>query len=85
MNSLSINYRVLICCTCHLQSGFPLFILASSVCKSLHCLISTLMQGGEGGHLDKLTCSIVLWKERVISSKHTLLVCVRSALSGWIT
>ena len=21
---VSVNYRVLICCTCHLQSGFPL-------------------------------------------------------------
>ena len=28
-----------------------LFILASSVCKSLWCLISTLTQWGEGGHL----------------------------------
>ena len=32
-----------------------LFILASSVCKSLQCLISTLTQGGEGGHLFRLT------------------------------
>ena len=37
-----------------------LFILASSVCKSLRCLISTLVQGGEGGHLFRLTCSVVL-------------------------
>ena len=38
-----------------------MFILASSVCKSLQCLISTLTQGGEVGHLFKLTCSVVLW------------------------
>ena len=34
--------------------------MASSVCKSLRCLISTLTQGGEGGHLFRLTCSAVL-------------------------
>ena len=28
-----------------------MFVLASSVCKSLQCLISALTQGGEGGHL----------------------------------
>ena len=38
-----------------------LFILASSVCKSLQCLISALTQEGEGGHLIRLTCSVVLW------------------------
>ena len=41
---------------------FPLFILASSVCKSLQCLISALKQGGKGGHLFRLTCSVVLWE-----------------------
>ena len=38
-----------------------MFILASSVCKSLQYLTSTLTQGGEGGHLFRLTCSVVLW------------------------
>ena len=42
------NYRVLICCTCHFQRGPLFFILASSACKSLQCLISTLTQGGRG-------------------------------------
>ena len=43
---------------------FPssLFLLASSVCKSLQCLTSALTQGGEGGHLFRLTCSVVLWR-----------------------
>ena len=44
-----------------LPKQFPLFILASSVCWSLQCLISALTQGGEGGHLFRLTCSAVLW------------------------
>ena len=46
-----------------------LFILASSVCKSLQCLISTLTQGGEGGHLFRLTCSVVLWGGRSPADK----------------
>ena len=41
-----------------------LFILASSVYTSLQCLISTLTQGGKGGHLFGLTCSVVLWEGR---------------------
>ena len=41
-----------------------MFILVSSVCKSLQCLNFTLTQGGEGGHLFRLTCSAVLWGER---------------------
>ena len=40
-----------------------LFILAFSVRKSLQCLISTLTQGGEGGHLF-IYCVIVLWGGR---------------------
>ena len=43
-----------------LPKWFPLFILAS-VCKSVQCLFSALPQGGEGGHLFRLTCSVVLW------------------------
>ena len=41
-----------------------MFILASSVCKSLQCLISALGQGGKGGHLFRLTCSVVEWGGR---------------------
>ena len=46
-----------------------LFILASSVCKSLQYLISALTQGVEGGHLFRLTCSVVLWGVRNPASK----------------
>ena len=53
---LSANYKVLICCTCHFQSvSLFLFILASSVSKSLQCLISILIQGGESS-LVQLCC-----------------------------
>ena len=36
-----------------------MFILASSVCKSLQCLISTLTQGGR---LFRLTCAVLQWE-----------------------
>ena len=47
-----------------------MFILASSVCRYLQCLISILTQGGEGGHLFRLTCSVVLWGGRNTANKH---------------
>ena len=53
-----------------LPKQFPLFILASSVCKSLQCLISALTQGGEGGHLFSLTCSVALWGGRNAANKY---------------
>ena len=63
MHSLSIYCRVLNCCTCQFHGSFPfLFILASSVCKSLQSLISTLKRGGERGHLFTVICSAVCGK-----------------------
>ena len=44
-------------------------VLASSVCWSLQCLISTLTQGGGGGHSFRLTCSVVLWGGRNAANK----------------
>ena len=72
---VNINDRVLIHCTCHLQSGSLFFILASSVCKSLQCVISTLTQGGKGGQLFRLTCSVVLWGGRDTARKDHCCVC----------
>ena len=60
-----------------------LFILASSVGKSLWCLLSTLTQGGEGGHLFRLTCSVVLWGGRNTANKYHWRV--RGVLSVWTT
>ena len=67
---VNLNYRILICCSCHFQSSSLFFILASSVCKSPQCLISTLIQGDEGGHLFRLTCSVVLWEGRSTAKKY---------------
>ena len=53
-----------------------MFILASSVCKSLQCLISALTQGSEGGHLFRLTCTVVLWGGRTLQKKKITGMCV---------
>ena len=44
-------------------------VLASSVCWSLQCLISTLTQGGGSGHFFRLTCSVVLLGGRNTANK----------------
>ena len=44
--------------------------LASSVFRPLQCLISALTQGGEGGLLFRLTCSVVLWGGRNTANKY---------------
>ena len=68
---VNVNYRVLICCTCHFQSGYFFFAyFGSSVCMSLPCLISALTQGGESGQLFRLTCSGVLWGGRDPANKY---------------
>ena len=56
-----------------------LFILASSVCKSLQYVISTLTQEGEGGRLFRLLCSVVLWGGRNTANRY--LWCMWGALT----
>ena len=48
---------------------FPI-ILASSVCKSLQCLICALVQWGQRWPLVRLTCSVVWWEERYTANKY---------------
>ena len=69
-----------------LPKQFPLFILASSVCKNLQCPISALTQGDEGGHLFRLTCSVVLWGGRNTAKKYHWRVWGVLAVSGphWV-
>ena len=63
-----------------------MFVLASSVCKSLQCPISALTQGGEGGHLFRLTCSIVLWGGKNTANRYHWRVWGVLTVSGphWI-
>ena len=69
-----------------LPKRFPLFILAFSVCRSLQCLTSALTEGGEGGHLFRLTCSIVLWGGSYTANKYHWRVWGVLAVSGphWV-
>ena len=81
---VSANYRVLTCCTCHFQSSSLFFVYFGFLClQAPHCLISTLTWGGEGGHLLRLTCSVVLWGGRETASKYHS--CVGSARRVWAT
>ena len=38
--------------------------------QSLQCLISSLTQGGKGGHLFRLSCSVLLWGGRNTANKY---------------
>ena len=69
-----------------LPKRFPLFILAYSFCMSLQCLISALTQGGKGGHLFRLTCSVVLWGGRNTAKNYHWRVWGVLAVSGsyWV-
>ena len=62
------------------------FVLASSLCKSLQYLTSTLTQGGEGGHLFRLTCSVVPRGGRNTANKYHWCVWGVLAVSGphWV-
>ena len=68
-----------------LPKRFPLFILAS-VCTSLQCLVSALTQGGGGGHLFRLACSVALWGGRNTANKYHWCVWGALAVSGlhWV-
>ena len=71
-----------LCSQCYLQgfnllhlsppNQFPLLILASSVCLSLHCLISALTQGEQwwSFFFFRLTCSVMLWGGRSTANKY---------------
>ena len=84
--TVNVNYRVLIRCTCHFPAvPSSLFILALSVCKPLQCLISALTQEGEGGHLFRLTCSVILLGGRDTANRYHWRVYVGSAPSVWTT
>ena len=65
-----------------LPKRFPMLILPSSVCWSLQCLISAMTQGGGGGHLFRLSCSVVGREE---DCKQMSLACVGSARSVSVT
>ena len=64
------------------SKAFP-SVIASSVCWSLQCLVSTLTQKGRWRTLFffffRLTCSVTLWGSREGCCKQITVVCARSA------
>ena len=63
-----------------------MFILASSVCKSLQYLTSALTQAGEGGHLFRFTGSVLLRGGKNTANKYHWHVWGVLAVSGphWV-
>ena len=53
MHSLSINCWILICCTCHFQSGSPFFVYFGFLCLQVSSVSNFHPDtGGKGGSLD---------------------------------
>ena len=52
---VNVNYKVLIGCICHFQSGSLFYILGSSFCKSLQSLISAQIQGAKLNSVQSLS------------------------------
>ena len=68
---VSANYRVLICCTCHFQSGSLFFAYFGFFCLQVSSVSNFSPDTwGKGGHLFRLACSIVLWRGRNTQTYH---------------
>ena len=72
MHSLSINFRVLICYTCHFQGGSSFFVYFGFLCLQVSSVSNFCpdMRCGKGGRLFRLTCSVVLWRVRKPANKY---------------
>ena len=63
MHSLSINFRDLMCYTCHFQSGFLIFVYFGFLCLQVSSVSNfPPTQGGEGDQLFRFICSVVFWE-----------------------
>ena len=69
-HSLGINCRVLICCTCHFQSGSP-FVYFGFLCLQVSSMSNFCPDTrGRSGPLFRLTCLVVLWGGRGTANKY---------------
>ena len=80
---LSINCRILICCTCHLLGGSPFFAYFGFLCLQVSS-VSNFPQTLGGRHtqllrLHLLSCAV----DKEGQCKQILLTYVRSAPLGW--
>ena len=81
---VSVNYRVLICCTSHFQSGSLFFIYFGLFCKSLQCLNFHPDTRGQRWSLTEAhVFSCAVGRER--HCKQISLACVGGARSAWPT
>ena len=76
-NVVSAKYRVLICCTCHLQSGSLFFVYFGLLCLQVSS-VSNFHPDTRG----KRWLFIQAWEEHC---KQISLACVGSARSVWAT
>ena len=68
---VNANYRVLIYCTCHFQSGSLFLAYFGFLCLQVSSVSNFCPDtGGEGGHLFRRTCSVVLWGGRDTANKY---------------
>ena len=83
---LNAGFQSVVPVTSKVVPRSPFFVYFGFLCKSLQCLISALTQGGEGGHLLRLTCSVVLWRGRDTANKHRWRVWGVLAVDGphWV-
>ena len=69
--SVNVNYRVLICCTCHFQSSSLFFVYFGFLSFQVSSVSNFHPDtGDEGGHLFRLTYSVVLWEGRNTANKY---------------
>ena len=66
-----MNCRVLICCTCHFWSSSHFFVYFGFLCLQLSSVSNFCPDTrGEGRHLFRLTCSVLLWGRRDTANKY---------------
>jgi len=68
---VNANYRVLICCSCQFQSGSLFFVYFGFLCLQVSSVSNFWPHTrGQGGHLFRLICSVVLRGGRNTANKH---------------
>ena len=66
-----MNCRVLICCTCHFWSSSHFIVYFGFLCLQLSSVSNFCPDTrGEGRHLFRLTCSVLLWGRRDTANKY---------------
>ena len=68
---VNANYRVSICSACHFASSSLLFVYFGLLCLQVSSVSNFHPDTrGWGGHLFRLTCSVVLWGGRNTANKY---------------